>query len=225
MRCIPTVGHTHRPSSRVRSWRLAAWLLTVSLLAPLGSCGSGGTSDLQRRRLDIPSIGTLDGTVRSDGEVTVQGGEPKVGDLASNQEVRLILAFSLEDVPAGAEITSAMLRLRTTRVTGEPLLMDPLLVERVDVGTSLDATDFSSLALSSATNVTMNGLLITREIEVTTLVQQDVNEMRTRTDLRLRLFGGTDGDLRDDWFGFETGDNEYRTGERAELSVTYETMP
>ena len=137
----------------------------------------------------------------------------------------MLLSFSLEDVPAGAEITSALLRLRTTRVTGEPLLMDPLLIERVDIGTALDGTDFSSLALSSATNVTMNGLLVTREIEVTTLVQQDVNELRTRTDLRLRLFGGTDGDLRDDWFGFETGDNEYRTGERAELSVTYETTP
>ncbi|MCA9315695.1 MAG: hypothetical protein H6806_03940 [Planctomycetes bacterium] len=225
MRCIPTVRRRHRHVSPAPSRRLGAWIVTVTLLAPLGACGSGGTSDLTRRRLDIPSIASLDGTVRSDGEVTAQGGEPKVGDLASNQEVRMLLSFSLEDVPAGAEITSALLRLRTTRVTGEPLLMDPLLIERVDIGTALDGTDFSSLALSSATNVTMNGLLVTREIEVTTLVQQDVNELRTRTDLRLRLFGGTDGDLRDDWFGFETGDNEYRTGERAELSVTYETTP
>lgn len=225
MRRSAAVPRTRRARSPKQKGRHVAWIAAASLLAPLAACGAGGTSDLRRRSLEVPSLGALDGVVRSDGEVTVQGGLPNVGDLASNQEMRMLLAFPLDDVPMGARITSAALRLRTTRVVGEPLLIDPLLIERVDIGTALDGTDFSSLALSSPTSVTMNSLLVTREIEITTMVQEDVDEMRSRTDVRLRLFGGTDGDLRDDWFGFETGDNEYRTGQRAELVITYETMP
>jgi hypothetical protein len=198
--------------------------ITSALLVALGltACGGGGTSTVARRRLDIVSTGVLDGWVRSDGELSNRGDGPGVGDLDTNQEVRLVLSFELGAIPAGVRVELATLRFRAARIVGSPQGLNPLQIERIDMGTALGAVDFSTLPLSAPTSVTINNLLVVRDVDVTTLVQEDLDEGRSRTDLRLRLLGGTDGDLRTDFLGIETGDNDWRTGDRARLEITYE---
>lgn len=211
-----------REAARHAASRPGRLVLGAATCAVFALQGCGGGSGFERRRVEAFSIDALDGWVRSDGEFETDGGGPGVGDLQDNKEVRMFLSFSLEDLPSDARIEEATLRVGFTTRVGAPEGLQPLILERIDLGTELDAVDFSSLAKSAPTNLLINGNLGTRDVDVTTLVQQDLDEGRTRHDLRLRLAGGTDGDGLSDFLGIETGGNDWLTGDRPRLQIYYE---
>lgn len=196
-------------------------LPTTGAALTVAGCGNG-SGDIARRALRLTSEPTLDGWIRSDGELDTRGGEPGVGDLANGQEVRTFLSFAIGEIPPGATIESAVLRFRQVFATNFILDFNPLLIEHVDYGPALDPIDFSALPLGSPATFLLNDLNLVREIDVTLLVQQDVNDGRTRSQFRLRMTAGTNGVGLSDFAAIETADNSYGTGDRPMLEVTYE---
>ena len=192
------------------------------LLLGLAGCGNGsGDNDVNRGVLRLTSEPTLDGWIRSDGELDARTGEPGVGDLADGQEIRTFFSFDISGVPPDAEIESAILRFRQVFARGFILAFNPLLIEHVDYGAALDAADFALLPLSSPAPFQLNDLNLVRQVDVTILIQQDVQANRARSQFRLRMTAGTNGPGIDDFAAIETGDNTYRTGDRPELEIMF----
>lgn len=195
-------------------------ILLATGLAMLVGCGNGGSSS-ERRVLRLASEPLLDGWIRSDGEMDTRRGEPGVGDLATGQEVRTFLSFVLVDLPPGATIESAVLSFRQVFTRGFVFEFNPLLIEHLDYGTTLDPVDFAMLPLGTPSTFQLDTLNLIRAIDVTLLVQQDADAGRTRAQFRFRMSAGTNGVGISDFMAIETADNSYGTGDRPELEVTY----
>ena len=193
----------------------------ILVLSLLGACGNGDGDGVSRNVLRATSTGTLDGWVRSDGELDIRGGEPGAGDLPDAKEVRTFFSFNTMDLPPDATIERATLHFRQVFLRGFVLTFNPLLIEHVDYGDSLDPTDFALLPLAAPAPFQLNELNLVRDIDVTLLVQQDVLAGRKRTQFRLRMTAGTNGVGISDFVAIETGDNEYGTGNRPELEIEF----
>ncbi len=178
----------------VRSGALVACL--ACLLSHSG-CGSSAT-DASGITLTLPSDPALDGFVTNDGQAIATGAGPAVGDtdaILPGRAGRQFFSFQIAGVPTTAEIVSATLRLYQAGVDGDPFgSLGSLVVDRVDLGDALDASDYDRPALQAEigllpTEVTLGY----KALDVTAAVQAERASGRTRLQLRLR-FSQRDGD-------------------------------
>ena len=201
------------------------------MLAGLSACGSGSGTDsgITRLRINRQSEAIRDGTVRSDGQVEtgrhVLSGDRNIaacGDDSLTRETRMFFSFDTSVIPANSRIETATLSFRQFAAINRILFLNPLLIELLDYGDDLDAGDFALAATSTPLNFTLDQLNIVRDVDVTLLVQTAINQGATRTQFRLRMQGGTNGDAVPDLVGFETADNDWGTGDRPVLFVEYD---
>ena len=120
---------------------------------------------------------------------------------AFSQEFRGLLTFDLSAIPAGSRILSAQLTVVQMLVDGDPYATGPMLVDHVDLGGSLGATDFDSAPLTAFIGALANDSFIgAKTMNTTAAVQADVDAGRAATSFRTYFSsaGGTNNTLLQD---------------------------
>lgn len=178
--------------------------LALCALAFTACGGGGGASDPAPSSptpivVDLPLDLARTGIASSNGQ-TQAGQTLSVGDTATNLTVRGIVTFSLSQIPAGATIQVAGLRISQVQVANAPYAtLGTVDVDHVDLLGALDAADFGSVALAAAV-ATLSGSanLEVKVAEVTGRVVADIAAGRTVSSFRLQFGTGTDNDGADD---------------------------
>ena len=173
----------------VRGAIAAAGMVTFAAMA---SCGKSPAAPGPATTLTLSSTASLDGWIQSNGTVVADGGGPLVGDFELQKPgvgYRQFYSFDLSTLPAGATIVSATLRLYQVSAVGAPFtLLGNVLVDHVNVGTSLDAADYNAVALTSNLGILSNaGTAGYKTLNVLVAVQADRAANRTRAQFRLRM--------------------------------------
>lgn len=202
----------------------------IVLLPILAGCGGAGP-DIDRlghvAQLEVlESIGGEDGWVRNDGEAEPNARGPAVGDLDNptpGLAVRMFVSFDLSELPAGAVVTGATLRVFTLNVVGQPYTdLGPLNVDHVDYGASLDVTDYAGNTLQPAVGtIAAQHVSQYRNLDVATQVQTDLSAGRLRSQFRLRFPVDSNRDGGQDVVLIEDGERSRGTNNRPLLEVLY----
>lgn len=184
-------------------------LLVVSLAAP----GCGGSSDPDTVTLVIDGTKAREG-VAGGGGATV-GNTLILGDSGTNVSRVALVSFSLANLPAGVTVERATLAVHQLGVTsGSPYPdLGVLVVDSVDLGAGVDATDATSVALiPSIGTLSTTGSVGDRSLDVMAAVLADIAAARTRSELRIRFSIPTDGDSQQDTIQIrETGSSSPET--------------
>lgn len=170
----------------------------------------------------IPSINTLDGFRSStgSGSSTV---EIRVGR-NENLVSRGFVSFDLSTLPQGVEIYEATLRLYQAQVIGNPYSsQNKLRLDHITYGDSLDASDFSSPALSSNFAVlSQDSKLGWKEAEVRDRLKEDLANARSISQFRIHFEKEvTGGGPAGDFVFFESADDSLGTKNTPQLIVKY----
>ncbi len=141
------------------------------------------------------------GWVREDGEVFTP--QAFVGDDSTNQAVRAFFAFDLSGA-AERQVVQAQLDLSNYQVNGSPFdWLDPLYVEEVDWGSTLEAADYNAgVAANLATLGSSVGL--DSPVDVSGAVISRLTGGNNNFRIRLRFETNTNGDGANDsvdWAG------------------------
>jgi hypothetical protein len=202
-------------------------LASLLVLLLVSSCGGGGDEPIS---LTLVGQAPLDGVVSNTGAVNAAGGGPGTGDLdiVPNLCVRQFFTFSLASVPADATVLTAYLRLVQTAVVGAPYSNHGfVVVDHLDYGPALDATDFARVALTFGLGpLSADASLGPRTVDVTAQVQADLAAGRTTSQFRTR-FSGAEFD-NDGFLDYVTlSDAELSTpgahaGDEPRLLLTYQ---
>lgn len=138
--------------------------------------------------------------------------------------VRGFVSFNIDEIPQGAQIKEAKLRLYQVRVVGNPYTnLGKLFIDHLTYGDALDANDYSIPALvSSFTSLSTKESPEWKEVDVTFFVKDDIENARSRTQFRLHFEkeakgGGASGDF----VYFESADNSEGTGNLPQLLIKY----
>jgi hypothetical protein len=189
----------------------------------LGGCGAGeAIFGPETFTLHAPS--SLDGYVLSTGGVLTSSSLGiAVGDNTANAGRRGFVRFNIAGLPAGAEIESAELRMAQADVTGLPYAtLGNVVVDHVDIGLVLDATDYASAALLANIGTLSSDVTLTvKFLDVKAEVLADIAAARTTSDFRLRFPVQTDLDALTDSVHFEDMENDLLTGAYPELVIVY----
>ncbi|MDJ0973015.1 MAG: hypothetical protein QNJ98_00970 [Planctomycetota bacterium] len=197
--------------------RSSALALVAVLFA---ACGGGGPSHVEFTEV-VPSDVTVDGFVTSTGFV-VQGERPLAGDDAIDQVARAFYRFPHPAFPAEAEVVRAILLIGQEGIRGAPYTdLGDAVIDHVDLGPGLDATDFDAAALTADFGVLSTTPAIEEKaLDITALVLADLAAGRDRTDLRIRMATGSDADQAEDFTIWNDAPNSGVTGSAPRVRVT-----
>ncbi len=156
------------------------------------------------------------------------GGNESV-DIRAGRNVNLVtrgfVSFDLGDIPSGAVITDATLRLYQGKVpTGDPYTAGgSIKVDHLTYGDSLDNSDYGMAALSSSfVTLTNNAALEWKDANVTDRLKDDISNARSRSQYRIHFqIETTGGDVTGDFAYFESAENYLHTGNTPQLVVKY----
>ena len=187
-------------------------LLPILFLSILVGCGGGGggggSSTPPPLMLNIDSDSVRDGTVIDDGAGTGDsidaGAAIRVGDDASNNELRGFVSFPLAGIPANSNVVSAVLELRPFLVpTGLPF--PDVRTDHIGIGAGLSIDDFGAVARDPDFGALVDSGTGVFTLDVTTQVQDDLDNARTYSEFRVRSPIPTDGDGVADMHLFGSG--------------------
>ena len=183
----------------MRMRRLAmAGLVILWAAVPTTSCGGVGEAIGEVLKQLVPQhLPDREGSVSS-GDHVETGVELQVGDDGLNRSWRAFGSWEMAPPTEGYVLTGAILRLSQNRVEGDPYdELAPLWVERVDVGDTLVAADYSAPilgAVQSPSDATSENF----DVDILTLVQDALDEGTLRLDFRLRFHQPRSFDLSED---------------------------
>lgn len=170
--------------------------------------------------LSISSTPELDGFWASDGTGSSIAGI----QIGRNPQVvtRGFLTFDLTSVPEGVSISEAKVRLYLVREEGSVSPMGDLMVDHVRYGDSLDASDYSSVAiLSSFTELTRSGNTNNwLEADITDAVLDDIDRTRANTQYRIH-FENEVRNVSPDFLFIESGENYFSSNYPPELIIRH----
>jgi hypothetical protein len=207
-------------------------VLILSALA-LAGCGGGGGPGGGTPPVPVTvvihSVPLRDGFLENTGGVTTGSGM-FAGDLEGTYAGvfdRPALGFDLAGagVPPTATIQAATLSLEQYAVWGNPYgsgNLGNVLVDHVELGASLDATDFDTHTLLAGFGVlSTDATLAVKTLDVAARVQADLAAGRTFSDFRLRFSTDRDVDGADDYAGFVDTENWAGPGAAPALKIVY----
>jgi len=201
-------------------------VVSLSISAIPVFCGACNTS--------VPADTAFDrtGTLRSDGIYTsmltnnyaIAGSEviPGVGD----KEERAIISVVLNQVPAGATVTRALLRLSGAAAEGNPFgKFGDMTVDHINVVSSItaDAFEGKTLTASIATITTLPGNILSAEmveLDVTAQVQADLAAGRPISSFRFQFANAPADDLTVNEVFFNASSSDETLRPRAEIFYT-----
>ncbi len=163
-------------------------------------------------------VGSRSGNVEETGDVSPGF---LAGDGITNRAVRMFFGFDLTTLPSDAIIVSARLQANDNGGGSGDVYesLGDLALDHVDLGASLDATDFSSPALKSGIAILSHVRAGAKEAEVTSALAADIAAGRTTSDYRARFPTLTDNDGQLDTIVFLSDDFSPGLGPR--LVVVY----
>ncbi len=201
---------------------------TPSVLSGVGldkskaSINASPTPTTLTKKLILKAIPRLDGFRASNGsgkyssDIRVGRNEAAV--------TRGFVSFDLSDIPESATIHEVILRLYQTKTVGDPYdAGNPIEVDHLTYGDSLDETDYAMAALvSSFAAVSSNKRLEWKEVDVTKRLKDDISNARSMSQFRIHFeTENTGNDTTGDFSYFESADNSEGTGNIPELVVKY----
>lgn len=193
-------------------------LVFLPLFLMLTACGGGGGGP---DTIVVAVTGPLDGFVGKVGNVDTTGSELFVGEYLTNP-TRSVLGFELGAVPAGATVIEATLRVELFDVRGVPFTdLGALVLDHVDLGATIDASDYGSTALASAfATLATTPVQEVKTADVTAQVVSALALGAPRADFRIRFTLESDGNTGDeDLIGFPQFGNGNNP---ATLTIRYE---
>jgi len=140
--------------------------------------------------------------------------------------VRMAYSFDLSELPAGAILQSATLRVWLSDTVGRPFtVLGNLVVDHVDLGSGLDVTDYAGGTLESNIGTLASGSAASqlgyRNLGVVSQVRSDIAAGRTRSDFRLRFAVDTSFDRFDDLVEVNDGADSRRLRAPTTLELVY----
>ena len=161
----------------------------------------------QPQTLRLTSEDRLDGSLLNDGSggsnQPILVGNGKIEDSVGEIIARGFMSFNIADIPAGATIESVELRFYQQEIQGSPYAkLGNLVLERVDIGSSLEPEDFAAPALDSGTiaqQTSPGAWYVISDPTLVTWLERELNAGRSRLQLRLRFDQETDGDGEEDY--------------------------
>jgi hypothetical protein len=198
-------------------------LLFLPLLAPMTACGGSGGGSVPVT-LSLPSEAAIDGTLSNLGALSTTGTVLRVGDedfAVPGSTIVSFVSFDLAAIPAQAQVTDAVLRIRLNNMVGEPEVgHGDVQLDDVDIGASLDAADPTQV-FASAVATLVDDDALPQFVTLTDRVAAAVAAGRTRFQLRLRYQVPTDADGANDWANYISGNSSVPENVPL-LTVTYE---
>lgn len=192
---------------------LPSLLAALSGLA-LASCGGSSAKSKQVFTIGLPAI-----TQSSVLSTAALDPTNRVGDLMTGALARLLMRFDISALPPGAIIVEATLIAPQTEVQGDPYgdLFPIIQIDRVNIGADIDGVDYDSPALQAIIGALgpNTDMLENKTANVTSAVQQDVDNNFQVTDLR--LYFASLGDLQ-----FDNDYAAFGSGNTALLTVMYQ---
>lgn len=163
--------------------------LTVAVLAlSLSACGGSGGGGSDRTTIVLKALQGFDAQIRLTGEVENGLDHLTAGDDLGNVPTRMFFAFDLSTVPVGVTLLGATLAVPQVNVIGAPYpALGRLEVQAVDFGVGLDASDYSTPALSATLIPALladNPTLELKSADVREQLNVALSQARLRLDLR-----------------------------------------
>ncbi|KKQ51780.1 hypothetical protein A2865_04040 [Candidatus Woesebacteria bacterium RIFCSPHIGHO2_01_FULL_39_17] len=170
----------------------------------------------------------LSSSTSLDGFRSSNGGGNAGLEIRAGRNVNLVtrgfVSFDLGDIPSGAKIQEATLRLYQAKIIGNPYgVGGSLKVDHLTYGDALDNLDYGIAALSSSfITLTSNNSLEWKDAIVTDQVKDDLANGRSRSQFRIHFqIENTGGDVTGDFAYFEAAENNMGTGNTPQLVVKY----
>lgn len=174
------------------------------------------------RTVIISATPDLDGFRASDNSGN-NASEIKIGR-NKNIVSRGFVSFDLSQLPSGAAISDATLKLYQAKVSGRPYNFGiNLKIDHLTYGDNLDFTDYGLAALSSSfANLSENGRIEWKEAAVTEKVRNDISNARSQSQFRIHFQSELTGGNEDgDFVHLESAENALSTGNLPQLVVRY----
>lgn len=185
MRCI-------RPS--VVGLSALSFLLTTACGGAGGGGGGGPLVPAEPVVVEVPALPDAEGYVIDDVSLHTGVANLAIGDNALDETSVAVLSFDLAGL---GPVSAAELTLWQGTILGDPYALGDLVLDHVDLGAGLDASDASAVALTSAALTLAPDTMWV--LDVTDLVAADVAAGRTRSSFRLRFDTPTDGAADNDF--------------------------
>jgi len=177
-------------TSRTRTTLAALGGIALALAGAQG-CSSpvatpAGTTDT------IYATASLDGWVTKGGQAVTAGGGPYAGQLSpasadTSISSRQFYSFDMS-IPITAHLLSARLELYQANVVGDPYAaLGNLMLDHVAYGGALTASAYSLSALNTPITFSTNANYAVKTAIITSWVQNDIDNARNRTQVRLRF--------------------------------------
>lgn len=170
----------------------------------------------------------LKATAALDGFRSSNGGGNNSVDVRAGRNVNLVtrgfVSFDIDEIPAGAQVTEATLKLYQVRVIGNPYSVGGVLeVDHLTYGDTLDNNDYSMAALLSGfATLSNNKNTGWKETQVTNAVKDDIANARSRSQFRIHFETEVKGgDIAGDFTYFESADDSEGTGNTPQLIIKY----
>lgn len=171
---------------------------------------------------------TFDSSATNDGFQASNGGgnssiEVRVGR-NSSLIIRGFVSFGIGEIPEGATITKATLRLYQAQTLGNPYGAGVrVMLDHLDYGLTFENADYNATSISSSfATLSDNSTVGWKEAEVTDRVRDDLVNNRERSQYRLHLATETiGGTIVGDYAYFESQNNSLGTGNTPKLVVEY----
>ena len=168
--------------------------LAVALLASVSLCcacggGSGGDADGPVFNL-APTLPDGEGWGAVGGATDNTAQTMPVGDTVANGQVVGLLCF---DISGTSNLQSATLRFSLVGQVGNPVLLNPLVLDHINGGGTLDAGDANGGAIDEAFEALAPAAVWV--VDVTDQVIVDLNAGRSESTFRIRYTNPTNANL------------------------------
>lgn len=137
---------------------------------------------------------------------------------------RGFVSFDLKSLPSNITMEKATLKMRQMGLVGKPYVIGGnVVVDHLDYGSSLDATDYNRVAIKTHIGVLSdNDTFGEKNLEVTDSVKNDLYYKRGRSQYRLRfatetIGGNSSGDIT----YFDPEENLYQNHQPPQLEITF----
>ena len=137
---------------------------------------------------------------------------------------RGFVSFDLKSLPANITIEKAILKMNQMGIVGKPYVIGGnVVVDHLDYGTSLEATDYNRVAIKTHIGVLSNDDTFgEKDLEVTDSVKNDLYYKRGRSQYRLRfatetIGGNSSGDIT----YFDPEESLYQNHKPPQLVITF----
>ena len=170
----------------------------------------------------LSSSASLDGFRSSNGE-----GHSGL-EIRSGRNMYLVsrgfVSFNLSNIPSGANIQKAILRLYQAKIIGNPYSVGgSLKVDHLTYGDSLEDGDYAiSTLTSSFATLATNSAVECKDVDVTDTVRDDIANARSKSQFRIHFQTENTGrDATGDFTYFEANENSQSSGNIPQLVVEY----